>query len=572
MNNPTNLAEVLQEHAARKSQQNAYTFLINDQDALSISYGQLDAEVRTLAAQLQHRQAKGQRAVLLYPPGYAFTQAFLACLYAGVVAVPAYPLKPRQGLDRLAALLMDAQATLILTTEKVHQALNSRLETSGATDQIEVIVTDIPQDPSLAFQYEKLSSDHLAFLQYTSGSTGTPKGVMVSHANLMHNQQVIQQTFGHHSDSIVVGWLPMYHDMGLIGNMLQPLYVGFPCVLIPPIQFIQKPIRWLKAISQYQATTSGGPNFAYALCVQKVTEEALPTLDLSSWDLAFNGAEPIRAATLKAFSNRFTACGFRETAFFPCYGMAETTLMATGAEKSVSPEVLAVDDESLKNGQLALTENNSATQQLVGCGRPVEGMEIRIVDPQTLKACEENQVGEIWVKGPSVTQGYWQKEALTKETFKAFINATNEGPFLRTGDLGTLSKGQLFVTGRIKELLIIRGKNHYPYDLEHTIQQHEVLKQGCGAAFTIEEKGDNRLVIMQEVKREWIQDFNAAEMTSWAKEQVTRVHGLQLYDICFVKPNTVFKTSSGKIQRGKCKQRYVDGELEEATVIHCTLR
>ena len=562
MNNPTNLAEVLQQHAARKNQQNAYTFLINDQETQSFSYGQLDIDVRTLAARLQRRQAKGQRAVLLYPPGYAFTQAFLACLYAGVVAVPAYPPKPREGLERLAALLMDAQATFILTTEKVHQALHSQLEAFGAAERIEVIATDIPQNPSLTFQYEKLSPDNLAFLQYTSGSTGTPKGVMVSHANLMHNQQVIQQTFGHHSDSVGMGWLPTYHDMGLIGNVLQPIYTGFHCVLMSPIHFIQKPVRWLRAISQYQATTSGGPNFAYALCVQKVTEEALPALDLSSWDLAFNGAEPIRAATLKAFSNRFAACGFKETAFFPCYGMAETTLMATGVEKGSLPEVLAVDDELLKNGQLALTENNSAPQQLVGCGRPVKGMEIRIVDPQTLKACEESQVGEIWVKGPSVTQGYWQKEALTKETFKAFINDTNEGPFLRTGDLGALGEGQLFVTGRIKELLIIRGKNHYPYDLEHTIQQHKTLKQGCGAAFTIEEKGDNRLVIIQEVKRECILDFNAAEMTSWAKEQVTRVHGLQLHDICFVKPNTVFKTSSGKIQRGKCKQWYMNEELE----------
>ncbi len=345
-----------------------------------------------------------------------------------------------------------------------------------------------------------LTSETLAFLQYTSGSTGSPKGVKVTHANLLQNQRLIQDAFGHTSQDVVVGWLPLYHDMGLIGNVLQPLYLGASCILMSPEHFLQKPARWLSAITRYRATTSGGPNFSYDLCVRQVTESQRASLDLSSWTLAFNGAEPVRAATIERFSDAFRDCGFRRQAFYPCYGLAEATLLVTGGTRGAGPVIQDFEHSQVNLDRIASASGVGASR-LVGCGTDRSGQLIRIVHPEYRIGCMDSQVGEIWISGPCVAQGYWQKEEESQETFQASRAESVEGPFLRSGDLGFLRGGELFVTGRLKDLIIVRGRNHYRHDIERTVEEsHPALKPGGGAAFTVSAGDEEQLVVVQEVE------------------------------------------------------------------------
>jgi acyl-CoA synthetase (AMP-forming)/AMP-acid ligase II len=328
------------------------------------------------------------------------------------------------------------------------------------TDTIPPGIEDTWQKPSI-------NADTLAFLQYTSGSTGTPKGAMLSHRNLLYNAAMTQHLMGHSHTSKFVSWLPIYHDMGLIGGVLQPLYGDFPCIMMPPASFLQSPYRWLKAISHYQATTSGGPNFAYELCVQKISQQQRETLDLSSWSVAFNGAEPIRCDTLEHFAAAFAPCGFRWEAFYSCYGMAEAALMISGGLHTASPIIKTVQGEALESDRvLATSAESENVRTLIGCGQTLPGQKIAIVNPETLTRCQPDEVGEIWVSGPSVGVGYWNRTEETERTFRAYLSDTGEGPFLRTGDLGFLQDGELFITGRAKDLIIIRGRNLYPQDIE----------------------------------------------------------------------------------------------------------
>ncbi|NEO94729.1 MAG: AMP-binding protein, partial [Moorea sp. SIO3G5] len=411
-----------------------------------------------------------------------------------------------------------------------------------------------------------VTQSSLAFLQYTSGSTGRPKGVMVTHGNIIHNQQLIQTAFGHSEQSIVVGWLPLFHDMGLIGNVLQPMYLGIPCILMPPVAFLQKPIRWLKAISNYRATTSGGPNFAYDLCLKKVQPEQLAFLDLSSWDLAYSGAEPVRAETLKKFGNKFANCGFNYRAFYPCYGMAETTLFATGGAKNKSPVIQGVLAGELEQNSVVETEISSDESRVfVGVGRPYLNTTVIIVNPESLTPCEPGQVGEIWVSGESLASGYWNRPEATQETFQAYVANTGEGPFLRTGDLGFQLNGELFVTGRLKDVIIIRGRNHYPQDLELTLENsHPALRSHCSAAFSVERSGEERLVVACELERTYLRNLNTEEVVKILRKAVSEEHDLQLYAVVLLKTGSIPKTSSGKIQRHACRTGFLNGSLDVA--------
>lgn len=395
------LVDLARRRAADLADQSAYIFLTDgDSEACEVTYGELDRQARAIAAWLQSLGAQGERAILLYPPGLDYIAAFFGCLYAGVVAVPAYPPQRKRTLGRLRTVLADSGAAFALTTTKIRAGIERIfLQDSGIDEfrKVQWIETDAPpQDIENVWRQPALMARTLAFLQYTSGSTGSPKGVMVSHENLLHNQRMIQQAFGHTDETTVLGWLPLYHDMGLIGNILQPLYLGRPCVLMSPIHFMQKPFRWLSAISRYRATTSGAPNFAYDLCVRQISAEERDSLDLSSWSVAFNGAEPIHAGTLDRFCDVFGSCGFRREAFYPCYGLAEATLFVAGGERGASPVLKAVEKAAMEQGRMIESSRRDGdAYRLVGCGRTTSDQQVVIVDPETLSHRPHGQVGEI---------------------------------------------------------------------------------------------------------------------------------------------------------------------------------
>jgi len=420
-------------------------------------------------------------------------------------------------------------------------------------------------NPSLAsdWQTTKLSEDTLAFLQYTSGSTGQPKGVMVSHGNIIHNCTLIKELFQNTPEDIGVSWLPHYHDMGLIGGILQPIYLGRPMILMSPFDFQKKPIRWLQAISRYKATTSGGPNFAYDWCASKIKPSELEELDLSSWKLAFVGAEPVRAETIENFTNKFKTCGFESIAFYPCYGMAETTLIVSGGLKTRPPAICQVDAEALEQNRVVLTNNaEKPHRKLTSIGKPKLNHTISIVDPTSLTKCSEGQVGEILVSGASVTLGYWNRPQQSQETFVNYIPDEGEKPFLRTGDLGFLQNGELFVTGRLKDLIIIHGRNHYPQDIESTVSKsHPSLKKAPGAAFSVELAGKEKLVIVQEIERSGWRKLNTNEAIAAIRQAITQEHDLQPYAIMLLKPSSIPRTPSGKIKRHGCRKKFIEKSL-----------
>jgi acyl-CoA synthetase (AMP-forming)/AMP-acid ligase II len=576
------LIHILEYRATYQSNQIAYRFLDNGEtEGKTLTYKQLATKAQAIASKLKSLNAQGQRALLLYSPGLDFISAFFGCLYAGVIAVPVYPPRRNQSLQRLEAIIQDSQATIALTTSSIVKDINT-------TSSLITIATDTLEDYAENWQIDIIDPQSIAFLQYTSGSTGTPKGVMVTQDNLIHNCEQIYRGFGHNSGSQGVIWLPVYHDMGLIGGVLQPLYGGFPVNLMSPVDFLQKPLRWLEAISQYEGTTSGGPNFAYDLCLRKVTPEQLESLDLSSWEIAFTGAEPVCAETLKAFSEKFAPCGFRREAFYPCYGMAEATLFIAGGTKNRETVIEKIDEIALTENRAVVTEDESA-KIVVGCGYAWNNQKIMIVNPETLTVCCPREVGEIWVKGDSIAKGYWQQEEKTKEIFHAYTKDTGDGSFLRTGDLGyQRGDGELFITGRIKDVIIIRGRNHYPQDIESTVEtSHTALIPHRSAAFSLDFNGEEKLVIAVEVERRFrerrqgdnqkerrvknsdpgfevklLQDQPIfTEIINNIRQAVVKNHGLQVHKILLLRVGTIPKTSSGKIQRFACRKGFLEDSL-----------
>ena len=564
-NNFLNLVDILKKRARAQAHQIAYTFLQDGEtQEVNLTYQQLDQRARVIAAYLQAFCQPGDRALMLYPSGLDFIEAFFGCLYAGVVAVPAYPPRRNQNMSRLEAILKDAQAQVVLTTKSLSKNIEERLAENGELIGLYYIATDIiPIEKSSLWQEPKLNGDTLAFLQYTSGSTGTPKGVMVSHGNLLHNQQVIQSLSKHSQETTYVSWLPLYHDMGL-GNAIQALFIGSKSIIMSPVAFLQRPIRWLQAISRYQAHTSGGPNFAYDLCVQKVSVSEVERLNLSSWKVAFNGAEPLRWETLEQFQKKFSECGFQAESFAPCYGLAESTVAVTGSRKGALPIFGNVSKIALeKNRAVVKAKEDPDLSILVSSGQTCLDLKVIIVEPFSCIACCDNQVGEIWVSGPSVTLGYWNRPEATEETFQAYLTDTGEGPFLRTGDLGFLRDGELFVTGRLKDVIIIRGRNYYPQDIELTVENsHRALRSNCLAAFSAEIEGEERLVVACEVERTYLRKLNVNEVVSAVRHGIWMEHELKVYEVLLLKTSSIPKTSSGKIQRHACRQDWLDKKLK----------
>ena len=519
-----------------------------------LTYGELDCRSRAIAARMQRLNLKGERVLLLCPPGLDYIVAFCACLYAGAIAVPIYPPRPNQSLERFQGISDDAQSALILLASA--QQFKPETLAGLPTFSLDAVKSEEAAD----WQPPGISPEEIAFLQYTSGSTSAPKGVQISHGNLIHNVAAISHKFGLSNQSEGVCWLPPYHDMGLIGGILTSLYQGATTTLMSPVDFLQRPVRWLQAISHTQATISGGPNFAYERCVEKIKPEQCAGLDLSRWSVAFTGAEPIRMATLERFANRFAEYGFRSEAFYPCYGMAESTLMITGGDHTRAPKQLTVDEENLAAHRIQSADQGRV---LVGCGQVIESGELEIINPQTCRRCQPNEVGEIWVTSPSIAQGYWQQPEKTQTAFHAYLIDTQTGPFFRTGDLGFLLENELFITGRLKDLIIIRGRNHYPQDLELTTEKaHPALRPAYGAAFAIDAQSEERLVLVHEVERHHLRKLNVPEITQAVRQAIAEHHDLQVYAIVLLKTGSIPKTSSGKIQRYACKQGFQDHTLD----------
>ncbi|OUL26109.1 condensation domain-containing protein [Nostoc sp. 106C] len=556
----TTLVEILQYRSQYQPNTEAFSFLQDGENTvITLTYQELDRRSRAIASQLQSMGMAGERALLLYPPGLDFLASFFGCLYAGVVAVPAYPPHNQRNTPRIQTIIADAQAAIALTTSTLLPKVQSLI---GENYRFHWLATD-SLEPGIetAWQAPFINQDSLVFLQYTSGSTGTPKGVMLSHSNLLHNAAVTYKFMEHSPQSKFVSWLPVYHDMGLIGGILQPLYGGFPCILMSPAAFLQRPYRWLQAISHHQGTTSGAPNFAYELCIDKITPEQRATLNLSSWSVAFNGAEPIRHNTLERFAATFAECGFRPEAFYPCYGMAEATLMVSGVTKTSIPRSKTVDKIALSQNQIRESITNQDSQTFVSCGYSIPEQQIVIAHPENCTRCQPDEVGEIWISSASVGKGYWHRTLETEQTFQAYLTDTTEGPFLRTGDLGFLDHGEVFITGRAKDLIIIRGRNLYPQDIELTAERsHPSLRLGSCAAFAVEVDNEERLVVVQEL--EFRAKPNYEEVISNIRQAVAEEYEIQVYAVVLIKPGTICKTSSGKIQRRATKAAFLANNLD----------
>lgn len=561
----SNWVDMVQYRAQVQPEDSAFVYLTDGvSNELRLTNRELDRRSRAIGAWIQKHHLFGERVLLLYPPGLDFIAAFFGCLYGGAIAVPVYPPKRNRSMLRIEAVANSAQAKLALTTDDVLKRVNELIsETPNLTRIPWLATTSLPTGFEDEWSRPEVDSDTLAFLQFTSGSTGTPKGVMLTHGNLLHNSMLIQQGFEHTRTDSGVFWLPSYHDMGLIGGILQPVYCGRPNVLMSPLSFLTKPLRWLSAISRYRGTTSGGPNFAYDLCVRQIKDEQLEGIDLSSWKVAFNGAEPVQAETLDRFTEKFEPFGFRYEAFYPCFGLAEGTLIVTGGTQKDKPVVRSFDADSLVGGR-AIDAVSDATHvhRLVSSGRPIYDQRVAVVDPETRIECDPGTVGEIWTRSPSVAMGYWERPEATEETFRAHIADTNEGPFMRTGDLGFFLDGEFYITGRIKDLIIIRGVNVYPQDIELTAQKsHSLLRPNCGGAFMYGPAQKEKLALVQEVERKFKLE-DADGIFAAVRKAIALEHEIPIDNIFLVRHGSVPKTSSGKVQRHACRTGFLEKTFE----------
>jgi phthiocerol/phenolphthiocerol synthesis type-I polyketide synthase C len=568
--------DFLKFRSSHQSTRTAFTFLKDGEtERLSLTYRQLNQRSRALAAFLHTRGLSGERALLLLPSGPEFMIAFYGCLYSGVIAVPVYPPQNARGFPRIEAIASNAKVAVVITDRESLAKTQALLERNPTLGKIEYIPLEtLTEEPAGEWEEPAIDPNTLAFLQYTSGSTGAPKGVMVSHGNILANLEMIRSAFDLTQRDIGLSWLPLFHDMGLVGHVLAPIYAGAHNILMSPTAFLQKPTRWLRAISKYHSTVSGAPNFAYDLCLRKIPVEERATLDLSHWRVAFNGAEPIRPTTLQVFSEAFSLCGFRNKAFLPCYGMAEATLIISGGPSGRSPAIMSVDGEDFDRHEVMPTlTSTSEVHGLVGCGNTSEQFpeqDVAIANPETRIRCDSGQIGEIWVAGPHVAKGYWARALETQATFETHL-ASGEGPFLRTGDLGFLHDGELVVTGRLKDLIVIRGRNVYPQDIEWTVERsHSALQPGSGAAFPVDVDGQEQLVVVQELLPRAKPELD--DVLSNVRQAVAEEHDLAVHDIVLIKPGAIPKTSSGKIQRQATRAKYLADELKAVSTLRSKAR
>ena len=559
---PRDLVAMLRERAQAQPDTQAGVYLGDGEDVRAeLSFAELDEGARALAARLQGLSATGRHAILLYPPGLDFLIGFFGCLYAGVVAVPLPVPRANASLTQFRGILSDLHTDIVLTNAATLSRLQ-RLEILGFDQLICLTSEQTSLDLARAWRSPAIDREAVAYLQYTSGSTSDRKGVMISHANVIANLQGIAARFRHHAQSVCVNWLPHFHDLGLVSGMLQPIFHGHLNVMMSPTAFVQQPVRWLNAISRFRGTYSNSPNFGYDLCVRRVTAEQREMLDLSSWQVALNGAEPVRRQTLDEFCAMFVPCGFTPAAMLPAYGLAEATLVVSAGFRQAAPVELRLDSVQLERNRVVSSDAPDA-RSIVGCGLALDGTSIAIMDPASSARCGDDSVGEIWVRGPAVSVGYWQNLGATSSTFGATPTDEEPARYLRTGDLGFVRDGELYVTGRLKDLIIIRGSNYYPQDIEWTIEQcHPAFRQGCGAAFAVETQTGENLVVAIEVERDFLRNLATDDIARLARRAVAEQHELTLHELVLLRTGTVPRTSSGKIQRGQCRREYLSDELD----------
>lgn len=564
MDTVRSLVALLARRAADQAEDRAYVFLSDrGTEEAVLTFRQLHGAASALATRLTLAGRPGDRAILVFPPGIEFMVAFFGCLMAGIVAVPLMVPRRNSARDASAAILADCTPTLALTSAAV--ALRGDLQARFAQRGIRWVEVDLAAEAGTTGDLPEPATDDVAFLQYTSGSTSDPKGVMVSHANLLANLEMIRLALGNTRQSTYVNWVPLYHDMGLILNALQALYVGATCVLMAPNAFMQRPLGWLRAISHYRAEVACSPNFGFGLCVNRYRADQMEGIDLSSLKIALNGAEPVHADTIERFVAKFAPHGFDPAAMYPAYGMAEATLLISGGRRGGGHVLRSLSRAALQAHAAASPADPEDAQSMVGCGRALAGERIAIVDPDNHVRLPADRVGEIWVHGANVARAYWRNEEATREGLDAKI-AGEDGSWLRTCDLGFLDEnGELFVTGRIKDLIVVRGINHYPQDIERTVQSlDDSLRDDGGAAFSIpDETGEESLVIVQEVERTARHTIDIAEIESQIREAIADAHELSARHIVLIRPGALPKTTSGKIQRKLARKLWLDGKLEQ---------
>ena len=571
------LPEILQTRAEHTPDHTAFIFLRDgEDDEERISYKILDDAARTIAHHLIEKNLQGERALMLFPPGLEFVKALYGCFYAGVIAVPAYPPRKNRSLDRIKTIVTDSGASVVLSLTDIYQSFERSFSDVLELKQLIWMITDLPDNSnvrSINPQIDQSSNlpifqspnpSDIALLQYTSGSTGQPKGVMVTHRNIIRNVEFIRQSFELSRESISVTWLPSFHDMGLIDGVIEPVYTGFPGVLIPPVAFLQKPVRWLKAISKYRGTHGGGPNFAFDLCVNGISGEEKQGIDLSSMDTLYCGAEPIRKTTFERFRSVYKDYGFSSKALYPCYGMAETTLITSGPRAGRGPVYLGISGNALEqNRVIPVPDSEPDVRYLVGIGYPWLDTKVKIVNPETLLLCQDHEVGEIWVSGSVVTAGYWNKKEETEKTFSAHINDDVSISYLRTGDLGFFHEGELYISGRLKDLVIIYGRNYYPQDIEYLAESsHPALRANSSASFSVDVEDEEKLVIVVEVERTAIRNLDITAVCDAIRQRIAEELELEVYAILLLRTASILKTSSGKIQRKACKEGFIHKTLE----------
>ncbi|MFE9446526.1 fatty acyl-AMP ligase [Streptomyces sp. NPDC006602] len=567
---PRTLTDAVRAGVDRHPDRAAFVYLHEDGLGMrpeELSYAELDRRARVVAARLRHatKGAPSRPVLLLYPPTLDFVTAFLGCFYAGRTAIPApLPDEPGERLARVSGILQDADVGAVLTLPQYRQAIGAWLAASAEQDVV-CLSTGGDDDGADADLWTppRVRGSDVAFLQYSSGSTSEPKGVMITHANLAANQEAIRSAMKTPQGVVAGSWLPLYHDMGLIGMTLHPLWVGGTSVQMSPIAFIKQPVRWLRMIHDYRVEGTASPNFGYELCVRRVPEEQSAGLDLSSLRVALNGAEPVRADTLHAFAGRFAGNGLRPEAVLPCYGLAENTLLVSGNDPDAPHLELTVDAKALEQDELRPARTDHPSRTLVGCGRP-QDTEVVIVDPMTLRVLPAGQVGEIWLRGPSVAVGYWNRRELTAQTFQA-ATADGRAGYFRTGDLGALLDEELYVTGRIKEMLIQHGRNLYPQDIEQAVQElGDAFRRGGGAVFSVTDETSDRthVVVVQELRPQATGEGEAlARLAASVQALLSRRFQLPAVSVVLVQPGVIRKTTSGKTQRTLMRRLFLDGGL-----------
>ncbi len=558
----TNFLDRLSYWAAALPEKIAYRFIAGDGEIKTLTFAELDHRAKAVAAMLVSKGYAGKRALMMYPPGLDFIVAFFGCHYAAVTPIPAFPPRRNRNMARIGAISDDAQASVALSVSSVIKSCEKWIKESPGLQRIPWLSTEsVAAEFANDWVKPKASLDDLGLIQYTSGSTGSPKGVMLSHRNLIANCRMITRAFQTGRKGSICSWLPLYHDMGLVGGILNPMYCGTEDNLMSPVAFLTRPIRWLRAISKYKSIASGGPNFAYAWCTMKINEEDCEGLDLSNWKVAFNGAEPVSAAVMERFTEKFAPYGFSPDAFYPCYGMAETTLIVTGGSNEEAPIVRPFDKYELVEHRVRrIDESHENARRLVGCGKVLEEEEVLIVHPENHTPLPDDKIGEIWINSPSCGLGYWQREQETQETFRARLKPDNGKYYVRSGDLGFMDRGELFVTGRLKDMIIVRGANRYPQDIETTVELcHPLTRSGGAAAFSVTRWDREHLVIVCEIERSPAKDQWESVIKS-IRKSVALEHDLPPDAIVLVRAHSVPKTSSGKVQRHACKRNFENGE------------